>query len=204
MFFEKYESGKKKGSRFYTDLRSLRLTMILAFHLPQYFMHAAVTYWLYKENKRSTKLRSLFCILDSLCSQPPAKMFGFNFQLRLKTIFMRHYTFKFGVFLYVRPSCRGSRLLEARIRSSTTRMWTSHLPRTSSGTWSPTASTLSGWHVTAARVHPTGRPGWSCAPNKEVSLAMCGVACCHCVCLCVCVKCDVASSEVGQCQGCLI
>lgn len=50
-------------------------------------------------------------------------------------------------------------------------MWTSHQPHTSSGTWSPTASTLWGWRVTAARAHLTGRPGWSCAPKKEVSLS---------------------------------
>lgn len=36
--------------------------------------------------------------------------------------------------------------------------------------WSPTASMLSGWPVTAARVHLTGPPGWSYAPKKEVSL----------------------------------
>lgn len=72
------------------------------------------------------------------------------------------------LFLRFRPSFPRSRFLEARIRSSTTRMSTSHLPCTSSPTWSPTASTRSGWLVTAARVHPTGRPGWSSAPNKEV------------------------------------
>lgn len=72
------------------------------------------------------------------------------------------------LFYGFRPSFPRSRFLGAPIRSSTTTMSTSHLPRTSSPTWSPTASTRSGWPVTAARVLLTGRPGWSSAPNKEV------------------------------------
>lgn len=78
-----------------------------------------------------------------------------------------YHTFRFAVFSF-RPNFPRSHFLEVQIRSSTTRMSTSHLPHTSSATWSPTASTPSGWPATAARVHPSGRPGWRSAPNKEV------------------------------------
>lgn len=54
------------------------------------------------------------------------------------------------------------------IRCSTMRMLISHQSHISSGTWSPTACMLPEWPVTAARVHLTGRPGWSYAPKKEV------------------------------------
>ncbi len=73
------------------------------------------------------------------------------------TLFSKHF----------RPN-KQERSLQAQIRSSKTIMWTSHQPHTSLKTWSLTASTLSGWPVTAARGRPTGRPGWSCAPKKEV------------------------------------
>lgn len=53
---------------------------------------------------------------------------------------------------------------------STTRTWTSHPSHTWLRTWSPTASTLSGSPVTAARARLTGHPGLNCTPKKEVSL----------------------------------
>lgn len=58
----------KIRSRLYTDLRSLWLTMILAFHPPQYLMRAAVTYWLCKENNRRIKLKGpILYLFSGLC-----------------------------------------------------------------------------------------------------------------------------------------
>lgn len=73
---------------------------------------------------------------------------------------------------------------------STTRTWTSHPSHTWSRTWSPTAFTLSGSPVTAARARLTGHPGLNCAPKKEVSLLSEDMF--------VFSKCGITPSEVGH------
>lgn len=93
---------------------------------------------------------------------------------------------------YSRPNTQESPSEQAETNWSTTRMWTSHQRCTWSGTWSPTACTLSGWPVTAARARRTGRPGWSYAPKKEVR------RCLFSPWMCVC---GVSSSEVSRGQG---